>query len=288
MFQCRHWIGCFSAQTWVLPGYSEEIEGSAAYPFITYKVYPWMDLGFVPPLSLIHYEEDMSRLPLLTSSLRIRWEGMEVLSNRIPRVSRATIGQPQNWEVYNDTGLVGVKPPNPLTGRPDTKESPRIPLLTLDTPLPAGFTIREGPVILCEMNIVLTMPLDIAPKLGIRKQLFSYIPTLQRELWKIPKDYGQVVRIRLGIEGIEKYLFLIFDRSDDYDLGDPLAWADGMAIVLKEAQLLDLGELVCIRPPAQPRMKNWKDACNTVAAMSPLLRPRIIFMIGQRKECKSL
>ena len=286
MFPLRYWIGCFGTHTWTLNGYHDNGVGGAGYPFPTYRAVNPIQ-GPYNPRSLTYREEDMRLLVLLTGSLQLNWIGLEVISNGIPRVMRSTIGQPRGWELYEDTGFVAVKPTDPITERPDSLEKPRIPSLTALNPLPVGFALSEDPIVLCEMNIVMTMPLDIMPLLGFRKELFSYVPTLQRELWKIPKDYGQVVHIRIGKKGLERELFIIFDRSDDYDLGDPLAWEDGMTIVLKEANRLNIGTLNCLRPPPRARSTDWADACATVVKLAPIVRPTIIFMTGQSEDCYS-
>ena len=161
MFPCRYWLGDFGVRSWNLPGYIDRGQKDISYPRVTYRTFPWIMQGPLDTESLTHLEEDMRFLQLLTTSLRMNWNALEMISNKIPRTSRLTVGQALAWELYQETGLVSLRPVDTVSGRPDTKERPRVPPLTALKLIPPGFTLSEGPVVLCDMNMILTMPLEI-------------------------------------------------------------------------------------------------------------------------------
>ena len=232
-------------------------------------------------LSTTHLEEDLRYLPLMTNTLEMRWQSVEILGKRMTTPMRLTLGAPTAWETLAPDGSLELNRPGILSGRPDKPSIPRIPPLLPGTGTRWGFATYSGPVILRDMDVVITMPLDVSPQLGVRREILQFIPTLQQELRRVPKDYGYVAHLRLGRPGRERQLFIIFDRADEYDRGDIEAWSAGMRIVLQMSHGQGIQQLMVMRPPATKDLITWNDVFHETEKQGKLRPANVIFMRGQ-------
>ena len=275
----QHWLGYFEARSWELPGFMEYSIMTAAGMMPAYVMQSRLTIS--TQLSATHLEEDLRYIPLVTNSLEMNWQSLEMLSALSRCDLRHTLGAPTAWEVMTPSGTLELNRPGILSGRPDQPSRPRIPPLLPGQRVVTGFSTYSGPIILGDMDVVISMPLDVMPHLGVRRDMMRFIPTLQQELRRIPRDYGHVAHLRVGRATRERHLFVIFDRADEYDLGDVQAWSAGTQIVLNEAHRQGINQLVMMRPPARNDLISWSDVFLLTKTLAEKRPTHVVFMRGQ-------
>ena len=215
-----------------------------------------------------YLEEDGTYIPMLCLKEEILihrsrvLSGYKVLTPQRNHVFTTLAGEKKlYWETRDINNCVCLALADPITNRPDTPQITRSQKLedAISYNLPPGFRILNMPILVGEMDIVLTMPLSLSPKLGARRELPRLIPGLIEHLSQYALKLGQVVEVYLSLLGAKRRVYIIMDRHSDRDLGDIQAWVAGMMLILEQAENAELRQLVLLRPPDHYLLPGWHE-----------------------------
>ena len=235
-------------------------------------------------LDATYLEEDGTYVPLYCLKEDIRVHCSRILTGPTIVTPQRSKGENSKlWETRDASNRICYTSLNPLTNRPDTPTVPRSRKLAdaFSWYLPRGFRILNMPLLVGEMDMVLTMPLTMSPKFGARRELARLIPGLLQHLKRTPLKLGQVVEVHLSSSVNARRIYLIVDRQSDRDLGDIQAWVMGMMLVLEQAEVAELKQLTVLRPPDHFLLTGWHEVATLIDNLrnDPMI-PEIILAPG--------
>ena len=213
---------------------------------------------------MTYLEEDGTYLPLFCFYEKIDVYDSRVLSTDPLFLPRRGGGTSEEWETRDAANQVCLKPLDPVTRRPDTLELTRTRTLTdaYNGSLPRNTRILTMPILIGEMDVVLTMPANMKPCIGARLELSRLVPGLLLHVRNYQLKVGDVVSLRLSPPKSDRRLFLIIDRDTDYNVGEPQAWIKGIMAIFQELRKLKIKQLIVTRPPDHEILPGWNEVAS--------------------------
>ena len=127
---------------------------------------------------------EVTYIPIFCLHEKICVYDSHILTSLPPFMPRQGTGSLEEWETRDKTGGICLQPPHPVTFRPDSFELTRNRVLAdaYNGDLPKKMRILTMPILLGEMDVVLSMPANATPYFGTRRELGRLVPTLPLHL----------------------------------------------------------------------------------------------------------
>ena len=260
------------------------------YPlFATIQVHEAMKTG-----ANFHLQEDFEYVPLFCNSPAPQLKDLTVIRRESPYVATArekAFLELNEWEMPSDHG--GYAPIIFRTAlsaglhRPDSFQFPRVEPLLRDTKIQSEkVRLTAGPIILGVQNLMIPMPANLLPRLGVACEIMQFLPALkllvEREFMEIQP--GDTIMCSILSAGVYTRIYLPITRQDDQHLESLAHFETAMTGLKFHAYLKGVTHLSTIRPPGCGFTLNWKHVVDYFDTCDAAQYLRFVISIGSRKK----